>query len=170
VAAVDVAPPAGGDEVTEELNQAILQLALSGLTGAEHQLHIVHAWTVYGESILASPRVRFKREELDALVEAEHAMRRTNVEGLLERFRSGLSSAHADRFNPEVHLIKGDPKSAISEAVQRLDADILVMGSKCRSGPSGLILGNTAEEILHRLECSVAVVKPGDFVSPVSVA
>ena len=41
-----------------------------------------------------------------------------------------------------------------------------VMGTLSRSGVDGLLIGNTAERILRRLECSVLAVKPEGFRTP----
>jgi universal stress protein E len=41
------------------------------------------------------------------------------------------------------------------------------MGTLGRAGIAGLLIGNTAEKILHQVECSVMTVKPDGFVSPV---
>ncbi len=41
------------------------------------------------------------------------------------------------------------------------------MGTVARTGFSAFLIGNTAETILQRLECSVLAVKPDRFVSPV---
>jgi nucleotide-binding universal stress UspA family protein len=41
------------------------------------------------------------------------------------------------------------------------------MGSVSRSGIAGLLLGNTAERLLDRVQCSLLTIKPRDFVSPV---
>jgi universal stress protein E len=41
------------------------------------------------------------------------------------------------------------------------------MGTVGRAGIAGLLIGNTAEKILHQVECSVMTVKPDGFVSPV---
>ena len=47
--------------------------------------------------------------------------------------------------------------------------DLLVMGTVCRTGLAGFIIGNTAEEVLSALNCSVLTVKPEGFVSPVTL-
>jgi len=44
------------------------------------------------------------------------------------------------------------------------------MGTVGRSGIKGVLLGNTAERILDRCDCSILTVKPDDFVSPISPA
>jgi len=45
--------------------------------------------------------------------------------------------------------------------------DVLVMGTLGRTGISGFIIGNTAENVVQKLECSLLALKPGGFVSPV---
>jgi nucleotide-binding universal stress UspA family protein len=49
-----------------------------------------------------------------------------------------------------------------------LGIDVLVMGTVCRAGIPGFIIGNTAERVLDAVDCSVLVVKPEGFVSPVA--
>ena len=43
------------------------------------------------------------------------------------------------------------------------------MGTVARTGIPGLLIGNTAETILQRVDCSVLAVKPDGFVSPVGL-
>ena len=45
--------------------------------------------------------------------------------------------------------------------------DILVMGTVARTGISGFIIGNTAENTVQKLSCSLMALKPQGFVSPV---
>jgi universal stress protein E len=47
--------------------------------------------------------------------------------------------------------------------VERLRADLLVMGAVSRSRLQELFVGSTAERVLDHLGCDVLVVKPGDF-------
>ena len=41
------------------------------------------------------------------------------------------------------------------------------MGTVGRHGLSGILIGNTAEDILSNVDCSVLALKPDGFVSPV---
>jgi len=41
------------------------------------------------------------------------------------------------------------------------------MGTVARTGISGFIIGNTAENILEEISCSLIALKPEGFVSPV---
>jgi len=46
--------------------------------------------------------------------------------------------------------------------------DLIVMGTLARAGVEGLLIGNTAEKILSRIDCSVLALKPEGFVSPIT--
>ena len=170
VAAVDVTSSPEDEEVNAKLNDRILDLSLASLAKPDTRLHVIHVWRLYGESILRSPRAHVKPEEVDALLEKERADRQEKLERLVENYRSRLTGSDAERFAPEIHLVKGDPGSAIQSTLEQLGADLLIMGTISRKGLTGFVIGNTAEKILHRLECSVAVTKPEGFVSPVPVA
>lgn len=91
------------------------------------------------------------------------AGRRTEVEA---RVRTLLSGEMPPAL--EVHVGLAAPSAAVLHAVDRLEADLLVMGTVSRGGLPGLVVGNTAERLLERVECSLLVVKPADFVAPYS--
>jgi len=44
------------------------------------------------------------------------------------------------------------------------------MGTTARTGMSGLVMGNIAENILDHVGCSVIALKPPGFVSPIKPA
>lgn len=44
--------------------------------------------------------------------------------------------------------------------------NLLIMGTVARTGISGLVMGNTAEQILDDVGCSMIAVKPPGFRSP----
>jgi hypothetical protein len=46
----------------------------------------------------------------------------------------------------------------------------MVMGTVCRTGTAGFLIGNTAETVLADVTCSVLAMKPDGFVSPVEMA
>jgi nucleotide-binding universal stress UspA family protein len=68
-----------------------------------------------------------------------------------------------------VHLLKGDPAEVIAEFAKTGRIDLIVMGTVARAGIGGLLIGNTAETILQRADCSVLAAKPEGFVSPVEL-
>jgi universal stress protein E len=77
-----------------------------------------------------------------------------------------------DVLNPPAQIHYTDdfsrPDEAIFQFCQDHRIDLLVMGSIGRGGASGVMIGNTAERLLPVLSCSVLVVKPPDFVCPIS--
>ena len=57
----------------------------------------------------------------------------------------------------------------IPEMVAKKGVDLIVMGTVCRTGLAGFFVGNTAEDILQQVDCSVLALKPEGFVSPVEL-
>jgi universal stress protein E len=147
VAATDLSPV--GNSAVE------LAAELAAFFGAE--LHAVHAWPLP----LAVPVL----PELDV-----PAQSRLDVEQHEAAARARFEQAVAalpQASRARLHLQCGAPSVVIREVVERQDADLLVMGSVSRGGIAGLLLGNTAERLLDRVQCSLLTLKPRDFVSPV---
>lgn len=142
----------------DTLNRVILELAssLAELEGAE--LHVVHAWRLWGESMMRG-RFGIPAEDVDRAILQEFEKRRQLVDGLLKNHSVSPM---------QVHLLKGEAIPTITELVKNLGIDLLVMGTVCRTGIPGFIIGNTAEQILNEVECSTLTVKPEGFVSPVT--
>jgi len=58
----------------------------------------------------------------------------------------------------------------IPELVKHKDIDLIVMDTIGRTGIPGMIMGNTAERLLDRVECSILAIKPEGYISPVTLA
>ncbi|MAV24546.1 MAG: hypothetical protein CMQ05_00305 [Gammaproteobacteria bacterium] len=69
----------------------------------------------------------------------------------------------------EASILRGKPSTIITRYVGNHEIDLLVMGSVTRTGIPGLIICHTAERVLHQVDCSVLMLKPHGFVSPVTV-
>ncbi len=65
------------------------------------------------------------------------------------------------------HIVDHAPSDAIEATAAAIDAQLVVMGAVSRTGLKRLLIGNTAERALDRLECDVLVVKPQGFRSRV---
>jgi len=87
-----------------------------------------------------------------------------HVNGLLKKH---LKDNNMERLNPQFHLVEGDPEEVIQGMITDNKVELVVMGTVARSNLAGLLMGNTAENILNRLSCSVLAVKPSSFISPV---
>lgn len=152
--AVDLEP----DEA--KLNHTLLELAASMVELGGGELHLLHAWELYGESTMRSSSfASIPADRIDTLVEAERDDRSQAVRELV------ASSKVADA--PwKIHVIKGRPWHVVPEYVDAHRINLLVMGTVARTGLPGLIMGNTAEQVLDAVDCSVIAIKPSDFVSP----
>lgn len=67
-----------------------------------------------------------------------------------------LHSVDASR----VHIAEGLPEDVIPSLCEKLDAELLVLGSVGRRGISAALLGNTAEHIIDKINCDTLVIKP----------
>ena len=72
-------------------------------------------------------------------------------------------------FNPVCHLVKGNHREEILRLAVSLEADLVVVGATARSGIVALIVESTAEILAKDLNCSMLVVKPGGFITPIAV-
>lgn len=57
-------------------------------------------------------------------------------------------------------VAQGRPYQVINSTARRLDAGLVVMGSVGRRGLPALLIGNTAEKVLHTSDRSLLVIKP----------
>jgi nucleotide-binding universal stress UspA family protein len=159
LAAVDPKP---NDKSRNALNVKILQLATSLADLDDSELHVIYVrpdWTDW-----VSPRSNGgdSRELIQYQREIETLQQRM-LSDIIDPFRNQDQIDH-------VHLLKGSPADQISRLADELKIELLVMGTVCRTGVSGFLIGNTAETVLNQVNCSVLTIKPKDFVTPVVVA
>ncbi len=144
------------------LNHLIMDLATS-LAEREHaRLHVVHVWRLEGESMLKSGRGRISGEKLQSLLETTEDRHREGFERLMNDYDMSASDEN-------VHLLKGHASQSIATLSAELNTDLIVMGTIGRTGVSGLLIGNTAEDVLQSTDASVLTVKPKKFVSPIAL-
>jgi nucleotide-binding universal stress UspA family protein len=150
LAAVDPDPT---DAERHSLNRTIMELAVSLAEREASELHAVHAWQQYGLPVGSSAQVWQQWQEA-ACAEVNR------------RFCEFLSE-YPLGSDSRVHLVGGKPAHSISRLAREEQIDVLVMGTVCRTGIRGFFIGNTAEGILRRVDCSLLTVKPEGFVSPI---
>ncbi|WP_028389004.1 universal stress protein [Legionella fairfieldensis] len=124
-------------------------------------LSIISCWDFILEDYLRrSIIIDIPPPELDEMVMGE---RRSHYNTLCALIReSGIKD------KPAIYHLKGRPAELIPSCIKEHKIDILVMGTVARTGISGFIIGNTAENILQKINCSLWALKPRGFVSPVS--
>ena len=98
------------------------------------------------DPLLSRAEMKFDEDELK---------RRTQAE--LARF---VEEAIGPRQRCAYDIVAGDPASEIIEAIGRLGADLIVMGTQGNSGPKRLFFGSTADGVLRRSTVPVLVIPP----------
>ena len=151
-----------GDNQYARLNNRILESAAFVADtefAAINEIHVVHAWQLYGESLLTHGRGKLPSDKLREALRQEEEKREQWLSNLIDDFQARTAGAAEMRFKPIMSLLHGDPKKVIPKLVKDLDADVLALGTVSRKGVDSLLIGNTAEEILNRVSCSVVTHK-----------
>lgn len=152
--------PENRDPLEKVLSLRLLELSHSMLDSLSGSLSILSCWDYEYEQFLRYKAWANISEEEHARnareAESDHQIR---LDALIEE--SGIGSNH------KVFRMRGRPDSLIPEFVGKELVDILVMGTVARTGILGFLIGNTAENILNKITCSLIALKPAGFVSPV---
>lgn len=154
VAAIDVT----GTDLTE-LNEKILQHAFEFADMNQATLYLCHAWRLESEGYL---REWNRCDDLEIAVIAKKLRedRASRLEALLEPYTNSKTSV-------KITMLEGDAKKILPDYINSHDIDLVIMGSVCRTGIAGFVMGNTAEYMLDKIQCSVITLKPEGFKSPV---
>lgn len=154
VAAVDAS---ADDKVNRGLNRRILEHASLIANRESAALHVVSAWNIWMENAL---RIKMGDDIIDGMAKEFEV----NVGKRLDNLLSDIKVKHP---RLRLHVHQGNAVERIREVVEHVKADLLVMGTQCRTGVSGFLIGNTAESVLSDVKCSVLAIKPDSFASPV---
>ena len=140
VAAIDVYDPSH-----EDLNARILASAQQ-LT---HQLN--------GELHLACifPGLSNWLDEITSM-QSYAKLRRAIEEEIFEELAAFTKQEKISDYKP--HAIEGVAAGAMRNLVGLLGADLVVLGTKARTGVTGMLLGNTAEKLLNEVTCDILTV------------
>lgn len=114
--------------------------------GPLHLIHVAQSWVPFGsvDDDLAA--------QATALCEKGRA-----------RLGTLLLEAGLDLPDDHVHIKVGDPAEELFGACLALGVQLLVMGTVARTGIAGLIVGNTAEKLMRRIDSSLLALKPEGF-------
>ena len=154
----------------DTLNRRILELSSSLALADFAELHLAHSWEPLSEDMM---RLWSDPDDVAKIVDSvntEHLRHQEGLERLTHKLRDWIGADAYDYLKPSPHLLRGSAPETIPDLVDRLESDLVVMGTVGRSGIPGLIVGNTAETILSQLKCALLAVKPDGFVSPVTLS
>lgn len=148
--------------------------AEDGSDGAFDARHVLATWPIFrGVEVRVVSVVHFahslrsgvtagvagavRRIELEALRDAHAAQLRLANESATDLTRCGLLA--------QAEVREGDAAAEIVASARRANADLIVMGSRGRTGVARAVLGSVARDVLQHARCSVLIVRHG--VAPV---
>ena len=137
------------------LNEKIISQSRALANYISADVHIVNSYPGTPVNI-AIEIPEFDPNEYNSVVKAHH---QKSVAALASQF--AISSEN-------VHISEGLPEDVIPKVSEKIDAELLVIGTIGRTGFSAAIIGNTAEHVLDRINCDVLAIKPDGYVSPLS--
>ena len=124
-------------------------MSLGLLNGA--QLTLVHAFLPLAKGKMSS--AGFSRDSIDEYVASERRRAANEMAAFLD------TNAMAEHQRSMI-IEEGAPFGLISSAVQRLQPDVLVIGTHGRSGIAKALLGSLTEEVLRSLDVDILAVPP----------
>lgn len=143
-----------------DLSLHLLALSRSLADTCDGELHIISCWDYELEQYLhRNVWINLQKEEVTRIVNGVQNKHHLILENVIQK--SGISGKIA------LHHLRGPAEQAIPEVVKEKNIDILVMGTVGRTGISGFVIGNTAENIAQKLPCSLLALKPNGFISPI---
>lgn len=152
--------PESPENAAHTLSRRLLQLSDSLAADCSGELDIISCWNYEYEGFMRhNPWVRSNEDAISDVLSQAQTGHRAALSALISE--SKIDGVY------NVHHIRGNPAEMIPSFVKERGIDILVMGTVARVGIPGFIFGNTAENIMQELNCSVMALKPQGFVSPV---
>ena len=142
-----------------QLNRRIVDIAKSLCKFADSKLTVMSCWSLYGEQAMRYGAFnRIPEDQIHELLNREEQ----EYQNYLNRLVEEVIDIEINRV-----FVKGDPKVLIPQYVNSNNVDIVVMGTIGRTGIAGMLIGNTSETVLQRINSSVITLKPSSFESPV---
>ncbi len=149
--ALDAGDP---DSEAHKLNRCLIQYGLYLATQEGAELHLASVWHL---PVSKRSLKMLSDEELYELQETTCQRHQHKLDELMQEV--DISS---ESDNVRVHLMKGKPAIELQRLANEINIDVIVMGTLGRH-TQGVLIGNTAENILNSIYCSVLAVKPEGF-------
>lgn len=159
--AVAIDRPDGYADCDERRDLALAQLGHSAKLATSlgiETVDVIYAWDAVGFDTIRSARSGITPQEAKEYMQD---CEQDSIDWITDFLQSATKLLKRDvpKFVP--HLVFGRPRQVLVDKVHELESDILILGTIARSGVLGLLIGNTAEDILDRVECSILAIKPG---------
>ena len=143
-----------------ELNQQLLKWTQR--LESQASINVVHAWQAQMENLVKHWDTDLSEQQFIELSEYLYSHHKNALNIEVQSF--GLMQQDVKFF-----FCEGEPAEAIAQTAEKQGVDLLVLGTLGRGGIPGLLIGNTAEDLLERINCSVLAIKPASFHTPITL-
>lgn len=147
------------------LNNTLIKLASSMALLESSSLHVANVYDAANAGFIGL-WAEDPDELANQLYNAEFSISSAKMTALLTALKQDLGEQAYSYLATKTHLIQGDPAQELVNLAQRVEADLVVIGTTSKEGVVAALLGNTVETVLSQLNCSVLAVKPDGFVTP----
>ncbi|MDD3591484.1 MAG: universal stress protein [Sulfurovum sp.] len=152
--------PITESEDARDLNIRLLQDSRSMADSCSGVLDIVSCWEYpYEEYLRHNPWLKVTEKDLSVAVTSIREEHRAALDALIAD--AGIAGEN------RVHHLRGEAAELLGKFVRDEKVDIMVMGTVARTGIAGFVIGNTAENVFEKLNCSLLALKPAGYVSPI---
>lgn len=135
-----------------EASQEALLLAAQLATSSSRSLLILHV--VHDD--LHHPEIYPRRNEIEQVLPIEEI-----AERVFQDFMADMRKRHPDNealANAGLIMVSGLPATQITEVARQTGADLIVMGSNCRTSLSRLMAGSVSEKVIRQSPVPVTIV------------
>ena len=139
-----------------EVGYECLQIAIKGGQEFNVRTHVLHVVEDYSGSWFGG---KSDSNEVQLKLELDIAQ----AERTLEERLTGLDHRTLEH-GVQTFVRSGRADQEIVKMIEEFDIDLLIMGTRGRTGLGAMLIGSTAERLLPQINCSLLAIKPKDFV------
>tara|TARA_Y100001001_G_scaffold136747_1_gene138261 strand:+ start:1602 stop:2531 length:930 start_codon:yes stop_codon:yes gene_type:complete len=151
--------PESDNKNADDLSVRLLQIAERLAAQNAVTLEVISCWSLeYEDYLRNNPWAKLSDDKVEQRLEETCERHKNALLGLISK--AGLAPDSLI-----IHHVKGSADEMIPTLTRENNIATLVMGTVARTGIPGFLIGNTAENILQDLECSLIALKPEGFAS-----
>src|SRR5579864_5834384 len=133
-----------------KFSEAAVQAVLAQARPPDTEVRVLH--------VVEPPSLLLGREMVgyDPEFEAVWKALREQAKDLVMKAAEKLRGA---KLNVSTELVEGNPKSQIIDIANEWHADMIVLGSRGRSGLNRFLMGSVSQDVVRHAHCSVEIVR-----------
>lgn len=137
------------------LNDSMVEQGLKFSKSLNAELYLVNAYPVTPANIT----VELPEFDPTSYTDAVRGFHLTAMKALRQKYSIDEGHTYVD---------EGLPEDVIPKTAKELDAGLVILGTSGRTGLSAVFIGNTAENVIDKLNCDVLALKPEGYISPLA--